>query len=170
MCKAPVPHPSFNFESEWNLHKACLSWHLHALPECIVHEPSGMPHVLETEGLEEMKNVGAEAAHWAWSMLTWKDFDHMTLPVSQRSWDGTSLVVHLLCSGIPVQGAWVPVPCQGTINRSHMPQLKILHATTKMEDPAVVAATQQSRINKNLLYHQAEYSAWHTVDAYKMLV
>ena len=39
----------------------------------------------------------------------------------------------------PVQGAWGSIPGQGT--RSHVPQLKILHAATK---------TQPSKINNYL--------------------
>ena len=49
---------------------------------------------------------------------------------------GTSLVVQLLRLHAPNVGGLGSISGQGT--RSHMPQLKILHAATKMENPACI--------------------------------
>jgi len=46
---------------------------------------------------------------------------------------------------LPMQGALGLIPGQGT--RSHMPQLKILHATRKTEDPACVIAKDLEQPN-----------------------
>ena len=47
---------------------------------------------------------------------------------------GTSLGVQWLRLRAPNAGGSGSIPGQGTMNRSHRPQLKIPHATTKMED------------------------------------
>ena len=55
---------------------------------------------------------------------------------------GSSLVVQWLTPQAPNAGGLDSIPDQGTMNRSHMPQLRSLHATTKssnatmkIEDP-----------------------------------
>ena len=48
---------------------------------------------------------------------------------------GISLVVQGLTPQAPNAGGLDSILDQGTINRSHMPQLKSLHATVKIKDP-----------------------------------
>ena len=60
---------------------------------------------------------------------------------------GTSPVVQCLRLRAPNAGS---TPARGI--RCHIPQLKILHAATKIEDPCAATKTWQSQINKTNKY------------------
>lgn len=91
---------------------------------------------------------GAEEALWANPMLTWKDFDHKTFPVSQKSWDGTSLVVHLLRLASRCRGP-VPLLSQGLLIGPTGHKSKDLVASQRvMWRSRLSSWNQQSGINR----------------------
>ena len=66
-----------------------------------------------------------------------------TLKMSQR---GTSMVVQWVKLPAPNSGGPSLIPGQGT--RSHVPQLKILHAAMKIKDPRAATKIWHSQIKK----------------------
>ena len=57
---------------------------------------------------------------------------------------GTAMVVQWVKLPAPNSGSPSLIPGQGT--RSHMPQLKILHAAMKIKDPCTTTKTWQGQI------------------------
>ena len=72
-----------------------------------------------------------------------------TLKIFQR---GTTMVVQWVKLPAPNSGGPSLIPGQGT--RSHMPQLKILHAAMKIKDPRAAAKTWHSQIKKKEIFQR----------------
>ena len=69
---------------------------------------------------------------------------------------GIFLVVQWLSLRVPIPGGLGLTPGQGT--RSHMPKLKITHATTKIEELKCATKTWCSQINKYLIFKRCVYN------------
>ena len=74
-----------------------------------------------------------------------------TLKIFQR---GTTMVVQWVKLPAPNSGGPSLIPGQGA--RSHLPQLKILHATMKIKDPRAAAKTWHSQIKKKRSFRETE--------------
>ena len=103
------------------------------------HQRGGSQHTLSREAAQAQLRTGSPP-----KLLGTRRLHRMFPYKDTSSGDFSGGPVVTICT--PNAGGWGLILGQGT--RSHVPQLKILHATTKNEDPCATTKSWCSQINK----------------------